>query len=162
MTVWYGGLDYDMRRLELVKITGSHTKASVRRRGGYVALIGPFRSVSDAQKELKHTGLPVHLGRQKSTRSAVGRTNPPRRGRRLSNPPSVSLEGAVQIYEDIHAIEARKGKHSLFPKGDFRHDFTHRKTSIWGLKDGNLLIVGKKPLWKNFNYPKNMDPRDYQ
>lgn len=66
------------------------------------------------------------------------------------NPPEVPVE----IYENILAIEARKGKKSKFPKENFRHDFKGAKAKILGMPDGSLKIVstvGKK-LWKPFNY----------
>lgn len=68
------------------------------------------------------------------------------------NPP----KGAVKIYDKIEAIEAQKGKGSLWPDEYFRHDFKKDKTqaSVYGMPDGSLMIKGKKPLWKNFNYPE--------
>ena len=65
------------------------------------------------------------------------------------------LKDATKIYDKILAIEAKKGKDSLWPNELFRHDFKERSHGeIWGLKDGALLIVSKsgKRLWKNFNY----------
>ena len=58
----------------------------------------------------------------------------------------------VKIYDNITAIEARKGHDSFCPGEIFRHDFkrSRGKASIYGLPDGSLLIKGKKKLWKNF------------
>jgi len=66
------------------------------------------------------------------------------------NPPA----GARKIYDDVLAVEARKGRGSLFPGELFRHDFKSKKgkASIYGLPDGSLLIKGRKKLWKEFNY----------
>ena len=63
------------------------------------------------------------------------------------------IDGAEEIYDEILAIEAKKGKKSNFPDDLFRHDFNGSKASIHGLKDGSLLIKSKigKKLWKNFN-----------
>lgn len=73
-------------------------------------------------------------------------------GKYMKNPP----RGAVEIYDDILAIEAQKGKSSLWPNENFRHDFKARKgkASIFGLPDGSLLVKGKKRLWKKFKYGK--------
>lgn len=65
------------------------------------------------------------------------------------------LQDAVEIYSEIEAIEARKGKKSNWPGERFRHDFKAKSSAkIYGLKDGSLLVVGTKRLWKNFNYSK--------
>lgn len=65
-----------------------------------------------------------------------------------------SMKGAVKIYDDVLAIEARKGSDSKFPNDNFRHDFkkSKGKASIFGLPNGSLLIKGNKKLWKRFNY----------
>ena len=66
------------------------------------------------------------------------------------------LEDATEIYDEIHAIEARKGDNSLWPQEDFRHEFKGKGTKgmIYGLSDGSIFIKsakGKK-LWKKFTY----------
>lgn len=63
-------------------------------------------------------------------------------------------EEATEIYGDILAIEAKKGKRSLWPNELFRHDFKKKGSKIFGLKDGSILIKPKKGkrLWKNFDY----------
>lgn len=82
---------------------------------------------------------------------------PPRdfkKGGRVKNPPRSS--GTV-IYDRITAIEATKGKNSLWPKEDFRHDFKVGG-KILGLPNGDLLVKkgkDKKPLWKNFDYDES-------
>lgn len=62
--------------------------------------------------------------------------------------------GAEKIYDHILAIEAKKGKKSLWPKEKFRHDFSSKDAEILGLSDGSILVKSKsgKRLWKRFNY----------
>jgi len=64
------------------------------------------------------------------------------------NPP-----GRTEIYDNILAIEAKKGKNSLWPNEKFRHDFKGGAT-VDGLPDGSLHIRSKKGkrLWKNIDY----------
>ncbi len=68
------------------------------------------------------------------------------------NPPA----SAVKIYDDILAIEAKKGQESLWPEENFRHDFKAKKgkAAIFGMPDGSLLVKGQKRLWKKFKYGK--------
>jgi hypothetical protein len=75
-------------------------------------------------------------------------------GKVVKNPRYNSLKNAVKIYDNILAIEAKKGKDSLFPNENFRHDFSKikGKASVYGMPDGSLVIKGKKRLWKRFNY----------
>ncbi len=63
--------------------------------------------------------------------------------------------GATKIYDNVLALEARKGRASMWPGEEFRHDFKtiKGKASVYGLTDGSLLIKGNKRLWKKFNYP---------
>ncbi|MEM4360104.1 MAG: hypothetical protein QXT45_06210 [Candidatus Bilamarchaeaceae archaeon] len=60
--------------------------------------------------------------------------------------------GAVLIYDDIEEIRARKGSGSNWPHEYFKHKFTVRGSKIYGLPNGSLLIVGRKPLWDIFEY----------
>jgi hypothetical protein len=65
------------------------------------------------------------------------------------------MEGGTEVYETILAIEAKKGKDSLWPEEYFRHDFKGSSAaSVFGLPDGSLLIKSKagKRLWKNCKY----------
>lgn len=62
-------------------------------------------------------------------------------------------KGAVLIYDDIEEIRARKGRKSNWPKEFFKHKFTKRGSKIYGLPNGQILIVGSKPLWDVFGYP---------
>ena len=69
-------------------------------------------------------------------------------------------KGAVEIYGNILAIEAKKGKGSLWPNERFRHGFKGQsEASVYGLPDGSILIKSKKGtrLWKNFKYKKGVD-----
>jgi hypothetical protein len=63
-------------------------------------------------------------------------------------------KGAVLIYDDIEEIKATKGRSSNWPREKFKHKFTKRGTKIYGLPNGNLLIVGPRPLWDIFDYPE--------
>lgn len=58
------------------------------------------------------------------------------------------------IYDSILAIEATKGKKSLWGKEKFRHKFTSKDAAVYGLKDGSLLIKSRtgKRLWKSIKY----------
>lgn len=67
--------------------------------------------------------------------------------------PATSSNGTL-IYDRITAIEAIKGKGSLWPDEPFRHDFK-KGGKIFGLPNGDLLVkkdAGDKKLWKNFMY----------
>ncbi len=68
-----------------------------------------------------------------------------RRYNPIKNPPS----GAKEIYGRIMAIEAQKGSKSNYPNEYFRHDFK-KGSKIYGLRDGSILIKGKKKLWDQF------------
>jgi hypothetical protein len=73
-----------------------------------------------------------------------------RRNLEKEDPP---LDGAVEIYDRILAIEAAKGEDSIFPNEQFRHEF-QKGVRIFGLKDGSILLrsdTGKR-LWKEFEY----------
>ena len=100
----------------------------------YEQVWGPFRSAGAAQRYIEEL-----QGDVRSTR----------RVRRLeANPPD-----GVELYGQVLAIEARKGSRSLWPRENFRHDFSARhKAKVYGLEDGSILIRGPKPLWKNFSY----------
>lgn len=141
MSQWYGGLDYQLRGFELIEAPTKVKRGMLRRRGKYLAILGPYPTENSLRDEIKQMKIKV-LGAKRLRQNPV-----------IGN---VNTEGAVEIYENIQAIEARKGRRSLWPKGDFRHDFKNRKTKIYGLKNGNLLIVGKNPLWKMFKYPKDV------
>ena len=65
-------------------------------------------------------------------------------------------KGRVLIYDRTLAIEAVKSKGSHFAKEKFRHDFTRKGSKVYGLPSGDLLIRGKAPLHKMFEY----DERD--
>jgi hypothetical protein len=62
-------------------------------------------------------------------------------------------KGAVLIYDDLEEIKARKGSKSNWPGEPFKHKFTKRRTKVYGLLNGQLLIVGPRPLWDIFDYP---------
>jgi hypothetical protein len=70
------------------------------------------------------------------------------------NPMAGESGKMVRIYDNIIAIEARKGNDSLWTGENFRHEFktSKGKASVYGLRDGSILIKGKKRLWKNFKY----------
>lgn len=73
--------------------------------------------------------------------------------RALKINPQMKSQIVDKIYDKILAIEAQKGNDSLWPRENFRHSFKEG-AEIYGLKDGSLLVVGKKgkKLWKRINY----------
>ncbi len=81
----------------------------------------------------------------------------------MKNPPKESRQtrkgklpqGCVLIYDRLLAIEAVKSKGSNWPKEKFRHDFTRKGSKVYGLSNGDLLIRGKVPLHKQFEYDEN-------
>lgn len=62
-------------------------------------------------------------------------------------------KGAVLIYDRIEEIRAQKGSSSNWPGEYFKHKFVKNKGKIYGLPNGNLLIVAPYPLWDVFEYP---------
>jgi len=67
----------------------------------------------------------------------------------------------VEIYKDIEAIYARKGKNSLWPNSPFKHKFK-KGSSVFGVKkggnvrlrQGDLVVRSRqgKRLWRFFEY----------
>lgn len=62
-------------------------------------------------------------------------------------------KGAVLIYDELEEIRARKGSQSNWPKEYFKHKSTNRRTKVYGLPNGQLLVVASYPLWDYFEYP---------
>ena len=62
-------------------------------------------------------------------------------------------KGAVLIYDDLEEIRAKKGGKSNWPGEKFKHKFAKRRTKVYGLPNGQLLVIGPRPLWDIFNYP---------
>ena len=62
-------------------------------------------------------------------------------------------KGAVLIYDDLEEIRARKGSNSNWPREYFKHKFKERGSKVYGLPNGQILIVGPRPLWDIFDYP---------
>lgn len=60
--------------------------------------------------------------------------------------------GAVLIYDNIEEIKASKGRGSNWPGEKFVHKFKGRGSKIYGLPNGQLLVIGKVPLWDTFEY----------
>jgi len=61
--------------------------------------------------------------------------------------------GAVLIYDEMEEVRARKGKKSNWPGEKFKHKSTNRRTKVYGLPNGQLLVVASYPLWDMFDYP---------
>ena len=67
----------------------------------------------------------------------------------------------VEIYKNVEAILARKGRNSLWPNKPFRHNFGKgasvlgvTKGGSYRLRKGDLIIRSRKgkKLWKMFEY----------
>ena len=72
---------------------------------------------------------------------------------------------SVKIYDQLEAIEARKGDESLWPNEPFRHNFKGKTAAeVWGNPDGSLTIRSKtgKRLWKNFKYDPKVDGLEHE
>jgi hypothetical protein len=78
----------------------------------------------------------------------------PQRLRKSGSGSTKVPRGAVLIYDDIEEIKASKGSNSNWPGEKFVHKFAKRRNKIYGLPNGQLLIVGPRPLWDMFNYPE--------
>lgn len=61
--------------------------------------------------------------------------------------------GAVKIYDEVEEIRATKGSRSNWPNQPFKHKSTRQRTKIYGLPNGQLLVVANYPLWDMFEYP---------
>lgn len=61
--------------------------------------------------------------------------------------------GAVLVYDELEEVRARKGGKSNWPGEPFKHKSTNRRTKIYGLPNGQLLVVAPYPLWDFFDYP---------
>lgn len=59
---------------------------------------------------------------------------------------------AVLIYEELEEIRATKGSKSNWPNSPFKHKSTNKKTKVYGLPNGQLLIAAPYPLWDVFDY----------
>jgi len=119
--------------------------------------IGDFKTERSAKSAAKkHYGqalLKQNRGHGKPKRhsEADKKGGKARRAESL-NPTKTNKPVLVKIYDNIEAIEARKGTDSLWPNEKFRHDFKGKHAAVYGLPDGSLLIKGKKRLWKKFKY----------
>ncbi len=120
----------------------SYTPTRAKYGNQFLRVYGPFLAMREASKFAADKGINV---------TSFMRVNKVRGKKRLrKNPPS----GTVEIYDRIEAIEAQKGDGSLWPKEKFRHSFKSKtRAKVFGNPDGSLTIRGKKPLWKNINYP---------
>ena len=141
---WYVGVERLMRWSDIVGTSRKISRRTVAKkaRQDYVTVLGPYRQQAEAEQAARRMGIPVHPHRH---------VNPPH----VRLPATISTRGAVEIYENIEAIEATKGAGSLWPKEHFRHDFKGKRTRIFGLKNGALLVLGEKRLWKTFQYSKH-------
>jgi hypothetical protein len=63
------------------------------------------------------------------------------------NPP----KGSIRLYKNVLEIRAEKGEESNWPGELFKHKFDEG-AELFGCPDGSLRIIGKKPLWKIFEY----------
>jgi hypothetical protein len=122
---WYFGL---VTQWKTGRIFSTSVKPTKKRYPQFKKVIGPFSSRKEAESFAHQSGYDVYK----------------------DNPPA----DMVEIYDNILAIEAKKGSKSLFQNERFRHDFDLKKgkAKIYGLPDGSLLIKGNKKLWRKFNY----------
>jgi len=133
---WYIGWSKLKKRYDIFESLVRPSRALFGKK--YQEVVGPYSFVGQAHKD----ALKFARGKE-----SVYVINPVGSGR------TKSKNGMVEIYENIEAIEATKGKDSLWPKGKFRHDFNKKGTKVLGLSDGSLLITNPKHrLWKKFDY----------
>jgi len=121
----YLGLKWTSGGRQVGEIFRTSTIVSKSRYPQYDQVVGPFSNLDHLQGYVRDERL------------------------KLKNPPEQEVE---EIYGSVLAIEARKGKNSLWPRENFRHDFSAKGAKVYGLKDGSLLIKGRKRLWKKFSY----------
>lgn len=133
---WYVGI---IRYEDEVKYGGIFTSAiiptALSHGHRYKYAMGPYNTRKEAIRIANYQGIQIA----------------PYKRRLKENP--IQSQIVDKIYDKILAIEARKGGDSLWPRENFRHDFKEG-AEIFGLKDGSLLVVGKKGkrLWKRINY----------
>ena len=139
MSYWYGGLTQNLDMILILMYEKRMNIQKLRKLMGFAGILGPYSTKAELERQIRLGSMKIKIRDQQRMQR-----NPKMR--------HVDTSGAVEIYENIHAIEAKKGKHSLWPHENFRHDFKGTRTKIYGLKNGNILIVGKKKLWKNFQY----------
>ncbi len=116
---------------------------------------GPFGTKPSALAFVRARGWRLYTAphwnppakRKRSTRRTVTTETRTMRRTVMGNPP----RGAVKVYDRVLAIEAKKGRRSLWPNELFRHDFK-APAAIYGMPDGSLMIRGQKNLWREFNY----------
>jgi hypothetical protein len=126
---------------------GSITLAYIRRVMNHYGM-----DVADLEKTSAMARRSTYI---KEAKSHTVKKNPP-------NPSNSSLR-VVKIYDRIEAIEAIKGKDSLWKNSAFRHDFkSSSKAEVFGLSDGSILIRSKngKKLWNVCEYDDRYDGVD--
>ena len=145
----------------------------------YSKVVGPFRNDVDAShyqqayllkhklKENKNPGAKWHFYKAVAATEKAQKAKKPKAkafhlGERFAHKESALISkmlhqnprsSLTKIYDNVLAIEAQKGKDSLWPKELFKHKFKSG-SHIYGLEDGSILIKSSKGkrLWKNIDY----------
>lgn len=134
--LWYAAKHKDAHRVDILKAVTPPTAANYPK---YSFMWGGYRTREGAEQVAEYQGYTVHRNDHHI------HSNPKR---------------ATKIYGRVEEIKATKDKNSLWAGQKFKHTFSSKDASVYGLPDGSLQIKSDsgKRLWKNFKgYKKDVD-----